>query len=82
MSDRFFIKNENGIRALPNWLRKRRYNSWSIGHQDKNGNSMFGLSWDKKPDSYWSDWEPRGLVIMLNDDLREQTLALIEKHSR
>ena len=82
MSDRFFIKNEKGIAALPRWLRKRRYNSWTIGHSDKNGNPMYGLSWDKKPDSYWSDWEPRGLIVMLNKELEDLALSLIEKHSK
>jgi hypothetical protein len=75
----FFFRKAENADHLSKWLQSRKYNSYTMGSTDKAGNPIFGLSWDFKPDSDWSKWEKRGLVIVLARDQRDAVQAIIEQ---
>lgn len=77
----FIVASEKGIKALPWWLKKEKYNSWTWGGTDKNGNPMITLYWDWKPDSDWGKSDFKGIIIITNRDFRERALEIVEKRS-
>lgn len=79
-ADRFVLKDERGMRALPFWLKERTYNSWGSDAKDKFGNPLIGLSYDPKPHKYWSGFEDVGLILITNHELFERAEELVHQH--
>jgi len=77
--DRFILKDNRGMRALGFWLKERKYNAYSEGHTDKNGNLMIGLSWEYRPDEDWSKWEKRGLLVVVDPDYLSQAADMVKE---
>ena len=79
----FVMQNSSGSKhAFKFWLKERKYNAWSIGHMDKKGQRMIGLSWEYNPESDWTKHDRRGLVICRDDAAHEAALEIIEKYSQ
>lgn len=76
--DRFVLKDERGLAALPGWLKKRDYNGVSSGHQDRKGNPMIGLSWQRSS----RNWDKRGLIIVLDNDLIDRAEEIAQQGAK
>jgi len=80
----FFVvtKDRKSLHALKYWLRKHRYNSWSLSGKDKNGNEMIPIRWDRAPDSDWGKPEKAtGIVIIKDKSLYDEAEAIIKEQS-
>lgn len=73
--DFFAVVGEHSLKFLPIFLRRRRYNGYSIGSADKRGKPLIGLSWQ------WSDWkfDKRGLICCNSLDLRLKAQKIVEE---
>lgn len=74
----FVVSAEAALHALPGWLKKRQYNACALGLQDRHGNSMIGLSWERNPDSDWSKHDRAGLVLIKASALYDRALEIVE----
>lgn len=81
-SKNFVCRSQAALKALPHWLKKRKdVNSWSLGHEDKNGNPFIGLTYDRNLDSDWSkDWEKRGLIFCNSETVFEAD-KILQSHA-
>lgn len=68
--------------ALKYWLRRRDYNSYSMGSTDKQGRDIIGLSWELRPDSDYSKFERRGIIVCVNESAYATALKLVEEGKR
>ena len=69
--DFFVVKNQDGINALPHWLRRREYTDWRGTLVDKNGKPMVGLR---------AGADKRGLILCVAQDLLPRVLELVALH--
>lgn len=72
------VKNEAGLQYLEDQLPNIEYNAFLEGREDKRGNTLVPLSFEK--DKSGSNWEKRGLVCITNKEFDGQALELIRKH--
>lgn len=65
------INNNDAIKQIPAFVRSQRVNVYSP-RVDKNGNPIFLLGWDWKPDSDWGKFDGYSAAIWLrSSDLEE-----------
>jgi len=50
---------------LQKFLERQRFNTFSMFSIDKNGNHVFKLYWDYKPDSDWSKPEIKAIICLV-----------------
>jgi hypothetical protein len=78
MSDKpFIVASEKGLKALPYWLRKIDYNTWSWSDQRR-----INIGWDSKPDSDWSKSYPRGSIVITKPELFEPVLEILNQEPK
>lgn len=78
--DVFFCKTQNDLKFLDKWLQPREYNSGGEFKQDKKGNPMFQIGYDKYPEDKGNWPEKRGLIVVTDHSLCEQVDDLIVKN--
>jgi hypothetical protein len=82
-NDTFFaVKSDADFPKLEEFLKSKKYNCYSMGHNDKKGHPFIGLSFDRDPDNEWSKkWTKEGIVWFKNDTLHNKVieLGIIEK---
>ncbi len=69
--DFFVVKDDNGIAALPRWLKQRVYTGWRDTLKDKNGRPLVGLR---------DGEERRGLILCVAQELLPRVVELVRAH--
>lgn len=66
----FFLRSRGDLPTLEKWLQGRNFNCGCRIGDDKKGNPMLSIAYDRKPDSDWHMPDKRGLIIVTakNDD--------------
>lgn len=72
----YIIGNTHSLGPLRAYLNKRQYNlAYEVERRNVNGHRMIGLSYGARR----SDAEKRGLVVVCDDSLFPETMAIIER---
>lgn len=67
----FYVKSEQALDRLPDWLKATSYNRVKSGLRDKKGQLMFGLT---------HNGDKSGIVVCADDALADRTFDVIEAH--
>ena len=61
--DWFRVRDEAAFERLPAWIKRQPVNTYSGLRQDKRGDWIFLLGYDRKPDSDWGRFEGHRAAI-------------------
>ena len=70
----FFVKKDTSMIPFRKWLKARDFNIYNSGGKDERGNEMIMLGYGSPGMSL----QNRGLIIIVNNDLRHDVIRLVE----
>jgi hypothetical protein len=77
---RFVLRSEKSLVPLRWWLKDRCYNGHYPYLSDSRGNRMIGISWHSRDERGHERVTPRGLILLRDEALAEQVIAIVEEH--
>lgn len=81
---KFFVINKNpkSLIALRFWLKKEhKYNSYTMCQEDRNGNPIIPIRWDRRPDSDWGKPDPvSGIIVVKDRDKLDEVYDIVSKN--